>query len=174
MKENFSKVVGDGKRRHDAHDVVLLLHTFDKQSFSLPWAAARHSAVLRSMCEDSRERAETIPLSPSFCTQAPFEFVCNFLHLQDALQHMINFQAAAKPRSDLSLGGRDPPMPSTPNLLAMLPMESCKELSGATLLSILKATHFLDVGMLFHQALREVRFGSDHHRLQSASYLTNA
>jgi len=65
---------------------------------------------------------------------------------------MINFQAVAKPPSDLSLGGRDPPMPSTPNLLAILPMESCKELSGATLLSVLKTTHFLDVEMLFHQA----------------------
>ena len=39
-------------RDDDAHHVVFLLHTFDKQSFSLPWAAARHSAVPRSMCED--------------------------------------------------------------------------------------------------------------------------
>jgi len=143
-------------RDHDAHHVVLLLHTFDKQTCSLPWAAGRHSAVLRSMCEDSRERAETIPLSPSFCTQAPVEFVCNFLRLQDALQRVIDYQAAAKPPSDLSLGGRDRPVPSPPNLLAMLPRESCKELSGATLLSVLKTTHFLDVEMLFHQALREV------------------
>jgi hypothetical protein len=139
----------------DAQHVVLLLQTFDKHSCSLPWTAGRHSGVLKALGEDARERIEVIPLSPSFCTREPVEFVCNFLRLLDATLRVLDFQHAqhAVPTSPEALRDRQTQRLTT--CCQMLPKETIKDLSGGTLLAVLKTTHFLDVEILYHQALDE-------------------